>query len=201
MQELAWASFVLLKFSNACSVLVVGGSGQRALMARGALGASCVRPGDTDASLAAMAGDLAAAAAATTTTTSSSSSSPGPGEVSAVLGGRQQALWLPDRGAMARAGVDRWACVPSGVQSLLLQPIPGQAGALVVMSERPRWAGRGERGGGAAQFLGACLPLPGACTPALLSAVPCCPFPGHPPHQHQHTTLHTCVCDALQGSG
>jgi hypothetical protein len=54
-----------------------------------------------------------------------------------VLQGERQQLWLPDRAAMARAGVDGWAVVPRGAQSLLLQHVAG-GGALVVLGDRPR---------------------------------------------------------------
>lgn len=59
-------------------------------------------------------------------------------EVAAVAAGRAPQLWLPDRGAMGRAGVDQWACVPSGVQSVLLQGFGTAPGLVVAMSERPR---------------------------------------------------------------
>lgn len=51
--------------------------------------------------------------------------------------GDKQQLWLPDRGAMARVGADSWAFVPRGMQSLLLQHVPG-GGLLAVLCERPR---------------------------------------------------------------
>lgn len=53
-QELAWSSFALLKNVNCCSVLLLQpGSAQSVstLMARGAVSASCVAPGDSKASL------------------------------------------------------------------------------------------------------------------------------------------------------
>ncbi len=53
------------------------------------------------------------------------------------MSGDRQQLWLPDRGAISRAGGDGWATVPRGVQSMLLQAVPG-GGVLVVMCERPR---------------------------------------------------------------
>ena len=58
-------------------------------------------------------------------------------QAAAVLSGAAQQLWLPDRGAMAAAGADRWATVPAGAQSLLLQALPG-GGALAVLCDRAR---------------------------------------------------------------
>jgi hypothetical protein len=51
VQELAWASFALLKNVNCCSVLLLQPNTQSALMARGAFSSSCVAPGDSKASL------------------------------------------------------------------------------------------------------------------------------------------------------
>jgi hypothetical protein len=51
LQELAWSSFALLKNVNCCSVLLLQPSSQSALLARGAVAASCVTQGDNKASL------------------------------------------------------------------------------------------------------------------------------------------------------
>jgi hypothetical protein len=48
-----------------------------------------------------------------------------------------EARWLPDRSALQQAGVAAWPAVPSGVQSALVQAVPGGA-LLVVLAERPR---------------------------------------------------------------
>jgi hypothetical protein len=58
-------------------------------------------------------------------------------DAAAVASGARPQLWLPDRGAMGRAGADAWACVPRGAGSLLLQGLPG-GGLLVVICDRPR---------------------------------------------------------------
>jgi hypothetical protein len=51
LQELAWSSFALLKNANCCSVLLLQPSSQQALLARGAVAASCVTQGNNKASL------------------------------------------------------------------------------------------------------------------------------------------------------
>lgn len=58
---------------------------------------------------------------------------------SSVLPAGQQQLWLPDRSALQQAGVSSWGFVPEGVQSALLQAVPGGKQLLLVLAERPRW--------------------------------------------------------------
>jgi hypothetical protein len=55
-----------------------------------------------------------------------------------VLPAGQQQLWLPDRSALQQAGVSGWGFVPEGVQSALLQALPGGKQLLLVLAERPR---------------------------------------------------------------
>ncbi|KAG2426849.1 hypothetical protein HYH02_014702 [Chlamydomonas schloesseri] len=137
-KELAWASFSLLKNTNCCGVAVAAGG--KVLMARGALGAGVVTPGNAAASLAAMSKDLAAL--------------PSSSKVAeAVAGGaqqqQQQQLWLPDRGGFGGAGAGSLALVPEGAQCLLVQhmALPGGGpAALIVYSERPRALADRERG-------------------------------------------------------
>jgi hypothetical protein len=57
---------------------------------------------------------------------------------SSVLPAGQQQLWLPDRSALQQAGVGSWGFVPEGVQSALLQALPGGKQLLLVLAERPR---------------------------------------------------------------
>jgi hypothetical protein len=52
----------------------------------------------------------------------------------------QQQVWLPDRSALQQAGVSSWGFVPEGVQSALLQAVPGGKQLLLVLAERPRCA-------------------------------------------------------------
>eukprot|EP00882_Tetradesmus_deserticola_P028451 GHRQ01031694.1.p1 GENE.GHRQ01031694.1~~GHRQ01031694.1.p1 ORF type:complete len:107 (+),score=63.30 GHRQ01031694.1:3-323(+) len=55
-----------------------------------------------------------------------------------ALPGGQQQLWLPDRSALKQAGVGSWGFVPEGVQSALLQAVPGGKQLLLVLAEKPR---------------------------------------------------------------
>lgn len=52
-QELAWSSFSLIKNTNSCGVIIM--SGDKAMLARGALGSSLVQAGQAQASLNAIA--------------------------------------------------------------------------------------------------------------------------------------------------
>ncbi|WIA36779.1 hypothetical protein OEZ86_008037 [Tetradesmus obliquus] len=118
-KELAWTSFALLKNVNCCSVLLLQPEASSALMARGAVAQAVAVQGNTAASLAKISQAI-----------SSSSSS--------VLPAGQQQLWLPDRSALQQAGVSSWGFVPEGVQSALLQAVPGGKQLLLVLAERPR---------------------------------------------------------------
>lgn len=51
-QELAWASYALLRNTNCCGVIMLHGG--KVLLARGALGSGVVVPGNSAESLAAM---------------------------------------------------------------------------------------------------------------------------------------------------
>jgi hypothetical protein len=55
-----------------------------------------------------------------------------------MLPAGQQQLWLPDKSALQQAGVSGWSFVPEGVQSALLQALPGGKQLLLVLAERPR---------------------------------------------------------------
>jgi hypothetical protein len=142
-QELAWASFALLRNANACSVLVLRGG--RALLARGALGEAAVKAGDGAATLAAVGAETAAKL-------------PACPEAAAVAAGAAGPLHLPDRASMARAGIAGWAFVPAGAESALLAPLPG-GGLLLVLSERARGLSAKDRAWAAAMGakLGAAL--------------------------------------------
>lgn len=54
-----------------------------------------------------------------------------------AAGQQQQQRWLPDKSAMQQAGLSSCSCVPEGVQSALVQPLPDGA-VLLVLAERPR---------------------------------------------------------------
>jgi len=133
--ELAWASFALIKNTNSCGVILLGPA-QRVLLARGALGSSVLTPGNSAATLERMSQDLSQV------TSQSEVAGLLAGEGASSSGTSQQ-LYLPDPLAMARVGANRWASVPQGAQSLLLQRVGGgnsgkPAGLLLVYSERPR---------------------------------------------------------------
>lgn len=120
-KELAWSSFALLKNVNCCSVLLLQpGSAQSVstLLARGAVASSCVAPGDSKASLQRITQSLAASS-------------------SRLLAGGQQQQWLADRSALQQSGLGSSGCVPEGVESALVQAVPGGA-LLLVLAERPR---------------------------------------------------------------
>lgn len=123
-KELAWASFSVLKNTNACGVVVFGEDG-KALLARGALRAMPTTPTDPLPSqqqrLASLSQDAVAATA-------------GAG-----------VRWLADRAAMSSGGLSGKAWVPEGWQSALLVPFGGQGGGgggdkgvLVVGCDAPR---------------------------------------------------------------
>ncbi|KAF5827481.1 protein required for cyt b6 assembly [Dunaliella salina] len=134
--ELAWASFALIKNTNSCGVILLG-PGQKVLLARGALGSSVLTPGSPTVTLERMSQDLSQV------TSQSEVAGLLSGQAAASSGGSSQQLYLPDLLAMARVGANRWASVPQGAQSLLLQRVGGgnsgkPAGLLMVYSERPR---------------------------------------------------------------
>lgn len=131
-QELAWSSFALLKNVNCCSVLVLRDG--NCLLARGALSADAVSatPGGP-AALAALGSLLSLQMASS-------------GEASAVLAGRQQQLYAPDRRAMGVAGLENLGCVPAGANALLAVNLPGSVpGCLLVLSDRARGLGDKDR--------------------------------------------------------
>jgi hypothetical protein len=92
--------------------------------------------------------------------------------LSAVLSPAQQQVWLPDRAALQQAGLVSCASIPAGIQSALLQAVPG-GGVLLVLAERPRCEyGRGclySSGRVSGQGFWAC-----ARSHRLLSIVCCC---------------------------
>lgn len=118
-KELAWTSFALLKNVNCCSVLLLQPDANSALMARGAVAQSVAVQGNAAASL------------------NNISQTFSSGSSSAMPAGQQQ-VWLPDRSALQQAGVSSWGFVPEGVQSALLQAVPGGKQLLLVLAERPR---------------------------------------------------------------
>lgn len=56
---------------------------------------------------------------------------------SRLLPGGQQQQWLADRSALQQSGLGASGCVPEGVESALVQAVPGGA-LLLVLAERPR---------------------------------------------------------------
>lgn len=60
-------------------------------------------------------------------------------EVPSVASGQASQLYLPDRGAMGRAGLASCSSVPQGAESALVQHIPGKPGSVMLLfSERAR---------------------------------------------------------------
>lgn len=145
LQELAWASYALLRNTNICG-LVACWEGQPVL-ARGLLavpgGAAGSGKGEAAAAaaLGALSGDAWQAA------------------VGAAAAGQ---LYCPDRAAIEKAGAAAWPGVPEGAESLLAQPLApfegagGSAagaqgsGVLLLLSERPRALSSKERAWAAA---------------------------------------------------
>lgn len=140
MQELAWASYALLRNTNICG-LVAFWEG-RALLARGLVASAPPPAGgkaDAVATLAALSAGLQPTATAP--------------------------LSCADRAAISRAGAAGWAGVPEGAESLLAQPLlplagdsqaaddgsgSAQRGVLLLLSERPRALSGKERAWAAA---------------------------------------------------
>lgn len=129
-QELAWASFALLKNTNSCSIIVQ--SSDRTLMARGQLGKEV---------LTLVAGQTDALDNLSSAMVEMCWKSP---ELANVLSGKADQLWLPNRSSINSAGVSACKAIPSGVESMLAQHIPssqgttGPGGILLLMSERPK---------------------------------------------------------------
>eukprot|EP00879_Flechtneria_rotunda_P006168 GHRR01006485.1.p1 GENE.GHRR01006485.1~~GHRR01006485.1.p1 ORF type:complete len:331 (+),score=129.47 GHRR01006485.1:317-1309(+) len=119
-KELAWASFALLKNVNCCSVLLLDHAASNVLLARGAVARDVTVAGDQAASLTRVAQAY------------SSSSTAAAGLLPAA---KQQ--WLPEKAAVKQSGLGSIPFVPEGVQSALVQPLPGGL-ALLVLAERPR---------------------------------------------------------------
>lgn len=140
LQELAWASYALLRNTNICG-LAAFWDGQPVL-ARGLLGA---------AALGAAAGGKADAAAALAALGAAE-------PAAASKAWRQGAVYCPDRAAFAKAGAASWPCVPEGAESLLVQPLVpfgdgaggSPRGLLLLVSERPRALSSKERAWAAA---------------------------------------------------
>jgi hypothetical protein len=63
-----------------------------------------------------------------------------PPEVSAVMSGQQQQLFLPDAAAIKAAGLSSWSWLPPATGCLLLVTLPGvpEGGLLVVAGDRAR---------------------------------------------------------------
>lgn len=135
-QELAWASYALLRNTNTCGVLLFDGN--RAVMARGAMGPAANTDGQvagTQACLQRLSKahvHIQSQVSATTTTNDS------------------QTAYLQDKGAISSAGAQDWAgLVPLGVNSILIcqvsAPSNSSAMTLVLLSDRPRAWSRRER--------------------------------------------------------
>lgn len=145
-QELAWASYALLRNTNTCGLAAFWDG--KAVLARGLLGAAALGA-TTPAGGGKGGGDAAAAALAAL-----SGGEPAAGSA----GWRQGALYCPDRGAIDKAGAGAWACVPAGAESLLVQPLlpfggeggGSSRGVLLLVSERPRALSAKERAWAAA---------------------------------------------------
>jgi hypothetical protein len=147
LQELAWASYALLRNTNSCAVVVFH-QGQVA-MCRGQLSSNVVgsRQGDMDAVLAAVTDSMRGSSQllewGSARPSGGSSSSSGEGTV-----------YCPDKAAIGREGLSGAGFIPAGVQALLLQPLApyaawtssassgnssgGGGGWLMLLSERER---------------------------------------------------------------
>eukprot|EP00803_Ostreobium_quekettii_P011556 evm.model.scf_418.15 EVM.evm.TU.scf_418.15 scf_418:74193-77266(+) len=127
-QELAWASFALLRNTNSCTVLIWHNG--RALVARGALPSKALTEESPEQQLGAITEEIANAVKGSTT-------------LSRVVDGTLGPQYLPDNGAMASVDAQHWGFVGSGIQSVLLQRLESIHGApvngmLMVMSDEPR---------------------------------------------------------------
>lgn len=130
-QELAWASYALLRNTNTCGVAVF--RGQQAVMARGALGPAASADGP-QACLQALSKAQSSLKSQLTADTSKD-------------GG--QLAYFQDNGALSSAGAKDWAgLVPTGVNSIFMcqGPTSNDNGVLLVLlSDRPRAWSRRER--------------------------------------------------------
>ncbi|KAK9809926.1 hypothetical protein WJX72_001835 [[Myrmecia] bisecta] len=138
-QELAWASYALLRNTNTSGLLIYHAG--TLLMARGAMGPAAA----SDASSSQAGPSLAALAMEVQRATEQSA------DIAAVLEGRASSFYLPDQGSLIKGGAAQWHFVPRAAQSLLVQRMePGSAswgrqsaGLLLLMAERPRaWSAR-----------------------------------------------------------
>lgn len=156
MQELAWASFSLLKNSNICGLVVVWRG--RAVLCRGLVGAAVSSGGGGDAALHAISSAWPPAEAALARLGSSSSSSATAWEDSSrgIGGPGAWGAYWAERGDVRGAGAAAWPFVPEGAQGLLLQPLLPMAtdgscsggkaeGALLLLCDRPRALSKQER--------------------------------------------------------
>ena len=120
--ELAWASFTLIRFTNA-SAVVVADQGET-LMCRGSLGAKDVQGVRESQMLENVSKAMQGIAARATQT--------------------DQVLSCEDRGDIDRAGFGASSLVPRGMRSLLLVPV-GETGQMLLMSEQERAFSQKER--------------------------------------------------------
>ncbi|DBA96717.1 TPA: hypothetical protein ACH3X1_015559 [Trebouxia sp. C0004] len=130
-QELAWASYALLRNTNTCGVAVF--RGQQAVMARGAVGPAANANGP-QACLQALSKAQSSIKRQLTVDTSKD-------------GG--QLAYLQDNGALSSAGVKDWAgLAPAGVNSIFMcqgATSSEHSVLLVLLSDRPRAWSRRER--------------------------------------------------------
>ncbi|KAA6418702.1 MAG: required for cyt b6 assembly [Trebouxia sp. A1-2] len=130
-QELAWASYALLRNTNTCGVAVF--RGQQAVMARGAFGPAAKADGPQ---------------ACLQTLSKAQSSIKKQLTVNSSKDGGQLA-YFQDTGALSSAGVKNWAgLVPTGVNSILMcqgATSSDNGVLLVLLSDRPRAWSRRER--------------------------------------------------------
>ncbi|KAL4423674.1 hypothetical protein ABPG75_000975 [Micractinium tetrahymenae] len=149
-QDLAWASYALLRNTNICGLAACWEG--RPVLARGLLAVpgGAASGGKGEAAAAAVLGALGGEA--------------WQAAVAAAAGGQ---LYCPDRGAMEKAGAAAWPGVPEGAESLLAQPLlpfddadssgigsssggAAPRGVLLLLSERPRALSSKERAWAAA---------------------------------------------------
>jgi len=130
-QELAWATFVLLRNSNARGALIVKGG--RVWCVRGCLRVAAV--GDEKAVLAELDQSVASASSASR-------------QLAALQSNQPQPFYLEDEKQLLEAGASTWGFVPPGVKAILALPLAGgadNAGMLLLMGSRPRAFSQGER--------------------------------------------------------
>ena len=133
-QELAWASYALLRNTNSSGLLVA--RGDRVLAVRGSVGATHQAPtslGNVSEASAGAPGALAAVRLRrqcahqprVTLMQALSAARALGGPLAQVMSGAQPSVYLPDAAALGGAGAREWAFLPAEAQTLLVQGMQG----------------------------------------------------------------------------